>query len=96
VPNFGSIERPNVYAQISYFKILIPISNGENTTRCQQSSGREGASKMRRIVLVLVLLFVLALVSQAAHAAVSGTAAPRWDGPVAGPRWESTDAPRWE
>jgi hypothetical protein len=51
---------------------------------------------MRRIVLVLVLLFVLALVSQAAHAAVSGTAAPRWEGPVAAPRWESADAPRWE
>jgi hypothetical protein len=51
---------------------------------------------MRRIILVLVLLFVLALVSQAAHAAVSSTVAPRLDGPVAGPRWESTDAPRWE
>jgi hypothetical protein len=43
---------------------------------------------MRRIVLVLVLLFVLALLSQAAHGAVAGTAAPRWDGPVAAPRWE--------
>jgi hypothetical protein len=48
---------------------------------------------MRRIVLVLVLLFVLALVSQAAHAAVSGSAAPRWDGPAAAPRWDGPDAP---
>ena len=51
---------------------------------------------MRRIVLVLVLLFVLALVSQAAHAAVSGSAAPRWDGPDAAPRWDRVDAPRWD
>ena len=51
---------------------------------------------MRRIVLVLVLLFVLALVSQAAHAAVAGTAAPRWERSDAAPRWESVDAPRWE
>jgi hypothetical protein len=51
---------------------------------------------MRRIVLVLVLLFVLALVSQAAQAAVTGAAAPRWDGPVAAPRWDGPDAPRWD
>jgi hypothetical protein len=51
---------------------------------------------MRRIILVLVLLFVLALVSQAAHAAI---AAPRWEkSPVAAPRWEKSPvaAPRWE
>ena len=60
---------------------------------------------MRRIALVLVLLFVLALASQAAHAAVTNSAAPRWDSPAAAPRWDSTvaaprwdgpDAPRWE
>ena len=51
---------------------------------------------MRRLVLVLVLLFVLALVSQAAHAAVSGSAAPRWDGADAAPRWDRVDAPRWD
>jgi hypothetical protein len=43
---------------------------------------------MRRIVLVLVPLFVLALLSQAAHGAVAGTAAPRWERAVAGPRWD--------
>ena len=42
---------------------------------------------MRRIILVVLLLFVLALAGQAAHAAVAGTAAPRWEGPTA-PRWE--------
>jgi hypothetical protein len=45
---------------------------------------------MRRIVLVLVLLFVLALMSQAAHAG------PRWDRSDAGPRWDRVDGPRWE
>jgi len=48
---------------------------------------------------------VLALVSQAAHAAIAGTAAPRWDRSnaaprwdrvVAAPRWDSADAPRWD
>ena len=35
-------------------------------------------------------LFLLALISQAAHAA------PRWERADAGPRWERADAPRWE
>jgi len=59
---------------------------------------------MRRIILVVLLLFVLALAGQAAHAPVAGTAAPRWDGPtaprwegpVAAPRWDGPTAPRWE
>jgi hypothetical protein len=99
VPNFDPIERSNVYAKNSHFKILIPITEGENTTRCKQTSGREGASKMRRIVLVLVLLFVLALISQAAHAGPRwerSDAGPRWERADAGPRWERADGPRWE
>jgi hypothetical protein len=73
--------------------------NGEYF-HCRQSTRKEGATKMRRIVLVLVLLFVLALTAQASVVSMAaprweGTDAPRWEQSAA-PRWERTDAPRWE
>jgi hypothetical protein len=42
--NFGLVERSNVYAKKSQFKTLISNREVENTTRCQQTSGREGAT----------------------------------------------------
>jgi hypothetical protein len=56
---------------------------------------------MRRIALVLVLLFVLALAAQTSAVLAAprwerADAAPRWERADAAPRWESVDAPRWE
>jgi hypothetical protein len=51
---------------------------------------------MRRIALILAVLFLLALAVQTSAA----LAAPRWERAEAGPRWERAVAaaygPRWE
>ena len=102
--NFGTIELSNLCVKNFYFKILITFYEGKILP-----SGSELRKEKEHPKCVasssFLLLFVLALVSQAAHAAIAGTAAPRWDRSnaaprwdrvVAAPRWDSADAPRWD